>query len=243
MRCCQTEMLPHCFRLRFSSPLASCHHKSYLANTELSLWVCGCPAQASQKLWLPFHFSESPTHLLFHVKYPVLIRHSRSLAKFQFTGQGIEHHLVKYLGSYNLFFILGFKKNHLFLAVPGLRCSAWDSRCNGLSPCRARASVVASQGLSCAPHVESSWTRDWNHALSAALAGRFLFPVPPGKSKGCISFIFWIIVPNIVPYTLSIIFICVLHTVCLIYDEIISCISLGMQFKWHFGNIIATGMQ
>ena len=93
-----------------------------------------------------FHFSESPTHLLFHVMYPVLVRHNGSLAKFQFTGQGMEHHLLKYLGSYNLFFIIGFKKKkiHLSLAVPGLHCSAWASHCNGLSCRRARASVVAS---------------------------------------------------------------------------------------------------
>ena len=54
----------------------------------------------------------------------------------------MEHHLLKYLGSYNLFFIIGFKKKKKFIylwlcqdfiAVPGLLI--------------AMASLVAEQGL------------------------------------------------------------------------------------------------
>ena len=88
------------------------------------------------------------------------------------------------------FFVFVF---YLFLAVLGLRCSAWASHCGGFSCCGSRAlgawaSVVVAHRLSsCGARaylLHSMWYLPGPgiEPVPPALAGRFLTTVPPGKS-------------------------------------------------------------
>ena len=144
-----------------------------------------------------------------------------------------------------IFFILGFFKKSFIFGCTGssLRCLGFSLQwplslqSKGFGSCvtgvelRSTCGIFLDQGLKPCP-VLCIGREIPVHCATREVQGLYKFYFLNSSPKHCSIYSFY-----------NLIFICMLHTICLINDEIIPCISLRMQFKWHFGNILATGMQ